>query len=32
MDKSAIFEILLKDSSLPRNINIYDSYVQVRSL
>ena len=28
-DKSAIFEILFKDSSLPRNTNHYDPYVQV---
>jgi len=27
-DKSAIFEILFKDSSLPRNTNHYDPYVQ----
>merc|ERR1712227_136320 len=27
-DKSAVFEILMKDSSLPRSTNYYDAFVQ----
>ena len=32
VDKSAVFEILLKDSSLPRSTNYYDGFVQVREV